>query len=232
MYIVRIHNVYKRAKPKRRGAAPSVTSSLADRAYEVLKDDIISARLAPGTLILEQDWADRLEMSRTPVREAVKRLEHEHLVRRIGQRGAFVGELSIGGFLEICEMRGLLEGHAAQVAAGKVSSRDLDKFEEEFVALDVPSPNDETVRRASRVDREFHQLILEAAGNQQLLNIMSRLNDMINRLRFALTPSRYHESLREHRSILAALRARDPEAARSAMQQHIDAVRRSLHLIR
>lgn len=205
---------------------------LADAAYEAIKEEIISARRPPGALILEQEWADRLQMSRTPVREAVKKLEHEHLVRRIGQRGVLVSELSVEEFLEICEIRSLLEGYAAQVAADKINLRDLDKFAEEFLALDIPTPTDEMVQRASRVDREFHQLILDAAGNQQLITIMSRLNDMVNRLRFALTPTRYHESLREHRAVLDALRARDAEAARLAMQRHIDAVRRSLHLIR
>ena len=210
---------------------PSPTS-LADAAYEAIKDNIISGTLPPGALILEQEWADRLQMSRTPVREGVKKLEHEHLARRIGQRGVLVSELSVGEFLEICEVRSLLEGYTARVAADKINLQDLGKFEEGFAALDVPVPTDEMVQRASRVDRAFHQLILDAAGNEQLIVIMSRLNDMINRLRFALTPTRYHESLHEHRAILDGLRGRDAEAAQLAMQRHIEAVRRSLHLIR
>jgi DNA-binding GntR family transcriptional regulator len=210
---------------------PSPTS-LADAAYEAIKEEIISGKLPPGALILEQEWAARLQMSRTPVREGVKKLEHEHLARRIGQRGVLVSERSVEEFLEICEIRSLLEGYAARVAADKVNLQDLGKFAEEFAALDVPTPTDEMVQRASRVDREFHQLILDAAGNQQLIVIMSRLNDMINRLRFALTPTRYHESLHEHRVILDALRGRDAETAQLAMERHIEAVRRSLHLIR
>ncbi len=220
--------------PKSREASKRRPSSspLAAKAYEVIKEDIISAKLGPRAPIFEEEWAKRLQMSRTPVREAVKRLEHENLVRRIAQRGVLVSDLSIGEFLEICEIRSLLEGYAAQVAAAKVDPLALEQLEEEFRALDVPTPSEEMVRRASRVDREFHQVILEAAGNQQLMSIMSRLNDMINRLRFTLTPSRYHDSLREHRAILDALKGRDPEAARAAMERHIDAVRRSLHLLR
>ena len=217
---------------KNRSSRHPNPTSLADAAYEAIKEDIISGKLVPNAVILEQEWADRLQMSRTPVREGVKRLEHEHLARRIGQRAVLVSEVSVGEFLEICEIRGLLEGYAARAAADKVNSQDLDKFEEEFAVLDVPTPTAETVHRASRVDREFHQLILDAAGNQELIVIMSRLNDMINRLRFALTPTRYHDSLREHRAILDALRGRDAEGAQLAMRHHIEAVRRSLHLIR
>lgn len=207
-------------------------SSLAQKAYQVLKEEIISAKLRPGAFVVEEECAERLRMSRTPVREALKKLEHEGLVQRIPQRGVFVTDLSIHDFLEISEVRDRLESYACRIAAEKVEVRDLEKFEEEFLALDVPDPDEETVRQASRVDREFHQFILESAGNHRILSIISNLNDVINRLRFALTPSRYPESLQEHRRILLALKARDPEEAEVAMHAHIDAVRRSLHLLR
>lgn len=223
---------------KRTSSSPPVPdvqlrpSSLAEKAYEALKEDIIAAKLQPGAFVLEEDYAERLRMSRTPVREALRRLEQEGLVVRIPQRGVFVAELSIHDFLEICQVRDLLESYACRIAAEKVDLRGLEKFEEEFSALDVPAPDDETVRRATRVDREFHQFILESAGNQRIVSIISHLNDVINRLRFSLTPSRYHDSLREHRQILEALKARDGSEAERAMHVHIDAVRRSLHLIR
>jgi DNA-binding GntR family transcriptional regulator len=206
--------------------------SLAARAYEAIKGDIVSARLAPGAPIFEEELARRLRMSRTPVREAVKRLENENLVRRIPRRGVLVDRPSIGDVVEICEIRALLESHAARVAAARVGDGPLEKLEEEFEALDVPDPDDDTVRRASGVGRELHQLILEAAGNRQLTAIMSRLMDMLNPLPLALTPIRYRDTLEEHRAILAALRARDGEAAGMAMERHIDAVRRNLHVLR
>ena len=207
-------------------------SSLSEKAYDLLKEEIISAELRPGAFVVEEECAERLRMSRTPVREALKKLEHEGLVQRIPQQGVFVTELSIHDFLEICEVRDRLESYACRIAAEKVDLRALEKFEEEFSALDVPDPDEETVGRASRVDREFHQFILESAGNHRIVSIISHLNDVINRLRFALTPRRYPESLQEHRRILQALKARDPEEAEVAMHAHIDAVRRSLHLLR
>jgi DNA-binding GntR family transcriptional regulator len=212
-------------------AAQTGHASLAEKAYERLKEQIISVQMRPGSLIREEECADRLGMSRTPVREALKKLEHEGLVRRIPQRGVFVTELSIRDFLEICEVRDLLESHACRIAAEKVDFLALDKFADEFTALEIPDPDDETVRRASVVDREFHQFILESAGNRRIVGIISHLNDVINRLRFALTPSRYHESLGEHRRILEALKARNGAEAEAAMHAHIDAVRKSLHLL-
>lgn len=225
--------MYKKSNLRVLRDAPSrpTHASLAEKAYERLKEEIIFARLKPGSLVREEEYAERLGMSRTPVREALKKLEHEGLVRRIPQRGVVVTELSIQNFLEICEVRDLLESHASRIAAEKGDPLALEKFAEEFSALDVPNPDEETVRRASVVDREFHQFILESAGNRRIVGIISHLNDVINRLRFALTPSRYHESLGEHRRILEALKARNGAEAEAAMHAHIDAVRKSLHLI-
>ena len=224
--------MYRTPRARSAGRRSRSGDSLAARAYEAIKADIASARLAPGAPIFEEDLARRLRMSRTPVREAVKRLEHENLLRRIPLRGVVVGKPSIRDIVEICEIRCVLEGHAARVAATRVSDGPLEALEEEFIALDVPKPDEDTVRRSSHVGRQLHQLILETAGNQHLIGIMSRLMDVINPLPFTLTSGRYHDTLQEHRAILAALQARDAEAARAAMERHIDAVRLNLHVLR
>lgn len=212
--------------------ANSVPQSRGDIAYRVLKDAIVSHQLSAGALVSEEDWARKLGMSRTPVREALNRLEQEKLVRRVPNHGVFVADLSLDDFLEICEVRALLEGNACRVAALRVSENDLAHFEEEFRQLASSHPTEAEVRRANEVDHAFHMFILEAAGNRQVVSIIAHLNDMITRLRFALTPSRYEESLKEHQQILAALKARDGEAATAAMQSHMENVSRSLHRIR
>jgi len=224
--------VYRTRCARSQGGRESGGTPLAALAYEAIKADIKSARLAPGAPIFEEELARRLGMSRTPVREAVKRLEHENLVRRIPQRGVLVAQPSIGDVVEICEIRFLLERHAARAAAARVNEGDLSKLEEEFIALHVSEPSEETVRRGSQVGRHLHHLILEAAGNRQLTEIVMRLTDMMNPLPLMLTPVRYHETLAEHRAILGALRARDAEGAAMAMERHIDAVRRNLHVLR
>lgn len=203
-----------------------------DTAYRAIKAEIVANRLKPGALISEEQWARELRVSRTPVREALSRLEQEKLVRRVPKRGVFVADLSVDEFLDICEVRSLLEGNACHLAAQRMSEASLDKFEQEFRQLAAKQPTDEDLHRANEVDRAFHMCILETAGNQQVVAIISRLNDMITRLRFALTPSRYYESLAEHKQILAALRARDGEAAAAAMRAHLDNVSRSLHVIK
>jgi len=203
-----------------------------DTAYRAIKTAIVANRLKPGALVSEEAWARELRVSRTPVREALNRLEQENLVRRVPKRGVFVADLSLDEFLDICEVRSLLEGNACHVAAQRIDEADLDKFEQEFRQLAAKQPTSEDLHRANEVDRAFHMYILETAGNQQVIAIISRLNDMITRLRFALTPSRYHESLAEHGQILAGLRARDGEAAAAAMRSHMDNVSRSLHRIK
>lgn len=203
-----------------------------DIAYRAIKAAIVSNRLKPGALVSEEEWARELGVSRTPVREALNRLEQETLVRRVPKRGVFVADLSVNEFLDICEVRSLLEGNACRIAAQRIDEAGLDKFKQEFRQLAVEKPTNEQLHRANEVDRAFHMYILEAAGNQQVIAIISRLNDMITRLRFSLTPSRYHESLAEHEQILAALRARDGDAAMAAMRLHMENVSKSLHRIK
>lgn len=206
--------------------------SLGDSAYRVLKEAIVSLDLDAGAFISEEEWARKLKMSRTPVREALSRLEHEKLVRRAPNYGVFVADLSIDDFLEICDVRALLEGNACRAAATHVSDRDLAHFENEFRKLATDHPTSAMIRRANEIDHAFHKFILEAAGNRQVVSIIAHLNNMITRLRFALTPSRYQDSLEEHKQILAALKAHDGEAAAAAMHSHMENVSKSLHLVR
>lgn len=209
----------------------SVRQPRGETAYRAIKAAIIGNELKPGALISEEAWAQKTGVSRTPVREALNRLEQEKLVRRVPNRGIFVAELSVQDFLSICEVRSLLESNACRIAAQRVQAADLDRFEAEFRHLAAKQPTEHDLRHANEIDRAFHTFILEHAGNQQVVAIISNLNDMITRLRYALTPSRYHESLEEHQQILTALRARDGEAAAAAMRGHINRVSQSLHRI-
>lgn len=198
-------------------------------AYSTLKSAIVTNRLPPGSVVSEEEWARTLRMSRTPIREALNRLEQQRLVRRVRNHGMFVAAISVNEFRDICEVRALLEGNACRIAASRVHKADLDRFEREFKKLDVQRPSASDVRRADEIDHAFHTFILEAAGNQQVISIISQLNDMIMRLRSALTPSRYAESLAEHRAILAALQEGDPEPAAMAMHRHMENVSGSLN---
>jgi DNA-binding GntR family transcriptional regulator len=211
---------------KRRAVSDQSRSAIA---YETLKSAIVTNELPPGSVVSEEEWAKTLRMSRTPIREALNRLEQQRLLRRVRNHGMFVAAISLDEFREICEVRALLEGNACRLAARRVQQADLDRFEREFAKLDVARPGASEVRKADEIDHAFHTLILRAAGNRQVVSIIAQLNDMIMRLRSALTPSRYAESLAEHRSILAALRARDPDAAAAAMQTHMANVAGSLH---
>jgi len=214
---------------KRRADTAESRSAIA---YHTIKSAIVTNRLSPGAPVSEEEWARTLRMSRTPIREALNRLEQQRLVRRVRNHGVFVTGLSIDEFRDICEVRALLEGNACRLAAKHAGAADMDRFEREFQALDIPHPTQSDVGKADEIDHAFHTFILEAAGNRQVISIIAQLNDMVMRLRSALTPSRYAESLAEHRAILAALRARDPDAAARAMHTHMENVSRSLDRIK
>ena len=124
-----------------------------DTAYRAIKTAIVANRLKPRALISEEEWARELGVSRTPVREALNRLEQEKLVRRVPKRGVFVADLSVDEFLDICDVRSLLEGNACRVAAQRISQAGLDKFEQEFRQLRVKQPTNEQLYRANEVDR-------------------------------------------------------------------------------
>ena len=189
--------------------------------YERLCEEIRSGKLPPGSRLRETEIAERLAVSRTPVREAIRRLEADGLVDHLPRSGAVVRKLEYPELMELYEMRTVLEGTAARLAARAASPVEL----EELVAI-----NDEMRAAAGRpeevigLNRQFHKLLLDAARNRFLLRAMATVENTLLILGSSsmAKPDRAREAVDEHREVLDALLARDGAAAEAAMRRHME----------
>ena len=200
--------------------------SLVNQAYKELKRIILEHQIPQGGKLNEGELARALGISRTPVREAINRLEKEGLVEIFPQRGAFVIQYTEKDIYELFLIRENLEGLAAYLAAEKVTPNDLVKlaacmrgFREPYSKRDV--------QRYAREDFKFHQTVILLSGARRLINLISTLHDHIRI--FRLTPmglsSRMKTSLAEHQHLIAAFEKKDGKEAESQMRQHIRHVR-------
>src|SRR5690349_6876732 len=204
------------------GLAPE--TKLSAVAYGALLDMILRGAIAPGEGVTERQIAVRLGMSRTPVREAVRRLEGEGTLERQRSGALVVRPYSMEEFLHALAVRRLLEGEAARLAAGKVSPAVLAAARERVERLRREGLSDS----ARQEDRDFHAAIAEASGNPVLAATIADLRKRTAMFRLGRLPERLSQVCDEHLTILDALANGDGEAARTAMQTHIDNVRAHL----
>ncbi len=198
------------------------------RAYERLKELILDLELRPGELLTERRLMELTGSGRTPVREAMQGLQRDGLLQIVPFRGAFVSEVSSKDVQEIGQVRELLESFAARLAARLISPQEIERL---HVLLDALEPlDDRAPRDFFAADRAFHTLIVEASGHRRIREIIGTLSDQIQRLRFvsAAQPMRMRAAHQEHRTVAAALAARDPDAAEAAMRAHLVSSQASL----
>jgi DNA-binding GntR family transcriptional regulator len=193
-------------------------------AYGAVLDMILRGTLAPGELVTERLIAARLGMSRTPVREAVRRLEGEGTLERQRTGALVVRPYSMEEFLQALGVRRLLEGEAARLAAGKMSTEILNAVRDRIARLRREGLAD----TARQDDRDFHAAIAQASANPVLASTIADLRKRTAMFRLGRLPERLDQVCDEHLAILDALASGDSEAARLAMQTHIDAVRARL----
>ena len=198
---------------------------MSDRAYSVIRDAILSLDLCPGQRVAIGDLADQLGVSRTPVRDALLRLEKEGLVIMIPQRGAHITPITIEDVREIYELRSVLEGYASRLAAAALTENELAP---EHAALQAAAAalNRGERKLASDLGHQLHELIMRKVSNRRLISYVSDLDMHYTRTRHyaTLLPGRAERSQVEHQRILAALAAHDPSAAQQAMEAHLMSV--------
>jgi DNA-binding GntR family transcriptional regulator len=192
------------------------TGSRADFVFESLRDAIWDGRIARGVRIREEEIAHVLGVSRTPVREALQRLQQRGLLMIGAGRGLVVAELTHHQVLELYGIREILEGSAARFAAQHATEaevaiitrlqRDLRHVKTDPLAI-------------VRLNRQFHQAIYHAAHNQYLVQALESLNDSLALTTFRMPKRR--ESDEEHRKIVLAIEKRDPDEAERAARAHI-----------
>lgn len=206
-----------------------VQNSLHQKVADTLREQIFAGQWAPGTFLDEVALCERLEISRTPLREALKVLTAEGLLRHEPRRGCFVNEVSEHDLDEIFPVIALLEGRCALEAARNASASD-------FAALQVLHERLAGHARAKRINDYYatnltiHEAIITLANNRWLAQTIADLRKILKlaRLQQLHAPGRLEQSLNEHLAIYAALKARDCEGAEAAMRNHLTRQREAL----
>ena len=197
--------------------------SLADVAYNSVFRMILQRELASGTVIQERKLADSLGISRTPMREALKRLEGEGWLVRLTDRLSSVKVVTLDEYLQALQVRRLLEAAAIVAATPRMNKNRLEKLRADVRALiDHPNP---TSDMHWKVDGELHGAIAEASGNAVMASVIANLRLITQLLEVQTVPRRIKPGGAEHLAILDALIAGDPKMARKAMRFHLDRVR-------
>lgn len=202
-------------------------SRLADQAYEVLKERILTRQLLPGARLSVPALAEELELSRSPVREAVQRLVQEGLGTERPHSGAVVASADLAALVDLYQVRAVLEGLSSELAAGSGDPAlvaDLEAIQDGHEAAHDAGARSQMIR----ADVDFHSRVLRAAGNPQLARM---LEPVLQRMLLGMLeagPDWEIQAMAEHRGIIAALSAEDPEAARGCMVAHVLRVRADL----
>ena len=186
---------------------------------ELLRERIFSHELAPGSWIDELKLAEEYGISRTPLREALKVLATEGLVTMKVRRGAYVTEVSDTDLSDVYHLLALLESDAAGVVAEKATQAQIEELQDLHGELEKAVGNRE---RFFEINEAFHMRLLEIANNRWRNQMVADLRKVmkLNRHNSLLKSGRIEESVAEHRAIMAALAARDPEACAKRMREH------------
>lgn len=194
-------------------------------AYEYIKEKILSCEYEPGALMNEQQLCDDLDLSRTPVRDALGRLEQEGLVSIIPKKGLVVSDLKLNDINRIYEVRLLLEPYALRRYGHKLDRTRLAQFQELFSDLDRVQ-SDPTYYYD--LDDQLHGFIIQAMPNRYLLDTYENIKNLDRRLRVlsgSEVENRIADTCREHLDIVLACLREDWEGAAEAMKKHLEASR-------
>lgn len=199
--------------------------NLADVAYNHLYESIITHKLPPGSAIVETEISQALGISRTPIREALKRLSSEGLVKHYPSRGTFVASISTEDVEEIFDLREALEVLALKNAFSIISFEQLDQIEEQLNNLTSESDKEDYYES----DRAFHNLIINNCRNKRLVQFLNNLNALIDvyRRMSALAPHRLNSSRKEHLAVVKALKEKNLTKAVRMLRKHFANVKKS-----
>ncbi len=196
---------------------------LRDVVFQNLRRAILKGELEPGERLMEIHLAKRLGVSRTPIREAIRKLELEGLVVMIPRRGAVVASITEKDMRDVLEVRRTLEMMAVEVACDRISEQDLKRLREAAGEFERSRDSGDIIRVA-QADMDFHEVIYSATGNLRLVNILSNLREQMYRYRmeYLKDTSGYDRLRAEHARIYQAICEKNKEMARQAIQEHID----------
>jgi len=196
---------------------------LREMVYEELKMQILTGKIIPGTRMMEVDLANEIGVSRTPIREAIRKLEKEGLVTIEPRRGAYASQISTKDMVEILEVRQNMEGLAAFFAASRMDAEQLAELKE-VAELYNDAVKSEDMQEMIKYDTRFHRIIVESCNNKVLVQMIEQLQEVVLRFRYIYYDNfkRAENMPEEHHEILTAIETGNAEAARAAADIHID----------
>jgi len=203
----------------------STQKLLVDRAYDSIKHAIQTLQLPPGEPLVESRLAADMEISKTPVREALVRLAQTGLVVGTPYKGYYVATLTLADAESILSIRSVLEGLAARMACERMSPQDIGPLHELVATARAEAARGEW-EKAAEIGHAVHTWIHQHCGDERLQGMIQVLNDQFDRVRLlsAQVPGRLPHSLDEHAEIVEALRAGDEALSEQLMRKHLIAV--------
>lgn len=197
-------------------------SPIREEVFTMLRQAILTGKLQPGDRLVERELAEQLGVSRTPVREALRKLELENLVTHIPRKGVVVSEISRKDVVEIFDIRASLEGLAASLAAQKATKEDLVGLKSLVKEMELAANNKNSEELNVLHDR-FHKRLFDIADSPRLVQMINSLSDYINR--FTKTgysiPGRSSAAMQEHLQLLESLEAKDSLRAQEIAGNHV-----------
>ena len=202
--------------------------------FKTLRQSILTGELKPGERLMEIHLAEKLGVSRTPIREAIRKLELEGLVTMIPRRGAEVAKISEKNLKDVLEVRTCLDSLAVRLACQRITDEQIDDLKKACDDFVLATKTGEATA-ITKADVNLHDVIVRATGNERLQQMINTLSEQMYRYRFEyIKDSAYHALLiEEHRRIYESIAARDEERAVVEITQHIEnqlyTIRKHLH---
>lgn len=196
---------------------------LRDVVFNTLRQAILTGELKPGERLMEIHLANKLGVSRTPIREAIRKLELEGLVTMIPRRGAEVAQITEKSMSDVLEVRRAMDALCTELACERISEQEIvvlgaacDHFAEAAKTKDI--------RKCAQADVDFHDIIVRATGNKRLVQLINNLSEQMYRYRYEYIKdaSQHNRLIEEHRIIYESIVNKDKETASQAAKMHID----------
>lgn len=196
---------------------------LRDVVFHTLRQAILTGELKPGERLMEIHLANKLGVSRTPIREAIHMLELEGLVIMIPRRGAEVAQITEKSMNDVLEVRRTLDALCAELACKRITEEELERLDEACTQFEKAVATGD-IKEIAQADVTLHDIIVRATGNERLIGLVNNLSEQMYRYRFEyIKDIDQHQTLiSEHRIIYQSIKDKDVETASKAARTHID----------
>lgn len=195
---------------------------LRDVIFNTLREAIIAGELKPGERLMEVQLSEKMGVSRTPVREAIRKLELEGLVDMIPRKGAHVAELSVKDIMDVLEVRASMDGLATSLSALRITEEEINELKHVYSQFESYVEK-ENLQGSIKKDVEFHDIIYRSSRNDKLIQILNNLREQVHRFRVIYLKGfgNSKELIKEHWEIIEAIESRDFEKAQKVAKKHI-----------